>query len=190
MQTISDIIFDSCIYPLARVSSLLLYDMTGTHFTIPLPNAHLMPFIRPFKTTAECKNHINDNTEKNITLFTYEDNTKWLITNSYFENTPQLHKINIFCSSVEDQDYWTRRTERCRNKIEEPILYEELDVTLLLFGLKHTRTVYNELAEQEDSISNRVKEDRRKIMEALSIHFKNKANAEDEETRQSKEAQS
>ncbi|UJR38681.1 hypothetical protein I4U23_031347 [Adineta vaga] len=188
MKTISDIVFDCSVYPLAKFWSLLLYDMTGISIVIPLPNAYLMRFLHPFTDTTVCQKHIDDNDQKNITLFTYEDNMNWLIINSYFENTSQLEKINIFCSSIDNQDYWTGRTERFRNKIEKPFLYNELDIELLLFGHKHTQKIYKELYEKQGSVSNKVKEDARNIMQALAIYFQHKVNTEDEQIRLSEEA--
>ncbi|CAF1300666.1 unnamed protein product [Adineta steineri] len=189
MPFLSDIVFDQLIYPLATVLSLILYDMTGTHLAISLPNAKLMRFLHPFENTSDCEQHIERNDQKNITLFTYEDNMDWLIINSYFENIPQLQKINIFCSSIEDQDYWTDRTDCFRNKIKEPFLRDELDLQLLLFGRTHTHKVYKELYEKEGSVSNIVKEDANKILNALSIYFQNKINAEEQQIRPSEEAQ-
>ncbi|CAF2931551.1 unnamed protein product [Rotaria sp. Silwood2] len=168
MQTVDDIIFDNTIYPLARVWALLLYEMRGTHIAILLPNAHLMPYIRPFQNTTACQNHIDMNNQRMITLFTYENNMQWLTINLYFNNTPQLRKINIFCSSVEDQEYWTTWTARYRDKIDEPFLYAELDLKLLLFGFYHIPQVRQHFR-NDNAVLNRLREDERHIRRAFQF---------------------
>ncbi|CAF1361646.1 unnamed protein product [Adineta ricciae] len=189
MKTINDIIFDNFIYRLARFWFFILYDMTGAHLAISLPHAHLMSFIHPFSRTIECKDQIETNLDKRITLFTYEDNIYWLIENFYFQNRPQLQKILIFCSSNEEQDYWTKWTERYRHKIQEPFLHNELDINLLLFGLKHIKTVQKQFF-NDHGILNRIQEDKRLIKHALANYFHQRVIEEDDKTKQSEEAQS
>ncbi|CAF1374185.1 unnamed protein product [Adineta ricciae] len=170
MKTINDIIFDNFIYRLARFWFFILYDMTGAHLAISLPHAHLMSFIHPFSRTIEY-------------------NIYWLIENFYFQNRPQLQKILIFCSSNEEQDYWTKWTERYRHKIQEPFLHNELDINLLLFGLKHIKTVQKQFF-NDHGILNRIQEDKRLIKHALANYFHQRVIEEDDKTKQSEEAQS
>ena len=188
MQTINDIKFDDVIYRHATIWSLILYAMEGTHIAIPLDHAHLMPFIQPFTNVLKCKNHIDVNNQKTITLFTYEKNMQWLITNSYFISTPQLQKINIFCSLKEDQEYWTTWSQRYRHKIEEPFSHKQLDKNLLFSGLNHILAA-REQFHDDHGVLNRLKEDDKNIRSALSIYFRDRMDTEDERIREGEEPQ-
>jgi hypothetical protein len=191
MQTINNIVFDDVIFPQANLLALLLYHMDGISLVIELANARLMSYIQVFEETTRCRDHIIANNQKQITLFTYEDNMQWLIDNSYLDNISQVQKINIFCSSQEAQQYWTAHTRRFRDRIEEPFLYRELDFNLLLFGYKHLEKLCNCQEFIGDiGIQNRLKQDRRNISRALSNYFLEKANSCDDRINPSDEAQS
>lgn len=189
MQTTANIRFDETLYSRTAHSVILLYHMNGTHIAIPLPNAHLMSFIQVFNDTRECLNYIITTDKPNITLFVYEDNMRWLIMNSYFENISQLCRIYIFCSSSPEQNYWTTWTQRFRAKIEEPFLYNDLDFRLLCFGSNHIPNVRQHF-ENDNSVLNRLNEDERTICRSLAKYYLQRANAQNDRIRQSEEARS
>jgi hypothetical protein len=191
MQTIADIVFDNNIFPRANLLALLLYHMDCVSLAIPLSNADLMSFIQVFENTTRCQNHIMMNNQKEIILFTYEDNMQWLIQNSYLDRIPQVQKINIFCSSLEDQKFWSMHTRRYRGRIEEPFLYNKLNINLLLFGLNHLKKLYKCQEFSSDiGIQNRLREDRRNISAALANYFLEQANNNNDTTSPGNEAQS
>jgi hypothetical protein len=163
--------------------------MEGTHIAISLPNVRLMSFIEVFLDTNQCKNHIITKDRNEITLFVYEDNMEWLIMNSYFKDLPQVRKINIFCSTFEKKQRWSRWTERFRRTIEEPFVFEELDFKLLLSGSKHIDRVRQQFP-VDDAVSNRLKDDERNIWRVLGQYFIKKANTDNERDRKSEETQS
>ncbi|CAF4730634.1 unnamed protein product, partial [Rotaria socialis] len=134
MQTIDNIVFDDVIFPRANLLAALLYQMDGVPIAVPLPHAHLMSFIEVFRNTNTCQNHIIANNQKEIKLFVHQNNMQWLFENSFVDTVPQLAKINIFCSSPGSKAFWSTYTQRYRRIIEQPILYNELNFQLLLFG--------------------------------------------------------
>ncbi|CAF2772022.1 unnamed protein product [Rotaria sp. Silwood2] len=170
MQTIDNIVFDDFVYPHARHLALLLYHMEGTHIAIPLPNAHLMSFIRVFRNTSDCQNHIVTNNEQDITLYVYEDNMGWLIMNSYLNNIPQLRRISIFCSTPEEQKYWATHTRRYRERIEEPFLYNGLDFELLYFGIRYIRQVLEQLP-NNNAMRQSLQQNHRNMCQALQHYI-------------------
>ena len=187
MKTLKDIKYEA-IYSLARVWCFILYDMIGVHIAIPVPNAARMSLIRPFTNAIECKNHIDTNNQKEITLFICDNNMPLLITNSYFDNTTQLKKINIFCSSDQEKDYWTRWRNRYRDRVEEPFLYDELDSKLLLYGLGHIETVRQQFRDNNTMLT-KLEAEKDMIWNSLVDHFTARINDENRRIQLSEEAE-
>lgn len=153
MNTIESIVFNVDLYEPADWWALLLYHMEGAHIAIPLPNADLMSFIRVFNNTTQCKEHIVEHNNREITLYTYEDNMGWLIKNSYLNNLPRPAKISIFCSTDDDIKYWRTMTRRFRARVEEPFLYRELNYRLIYFGIDYIRKLRGQFP-GDDNVQN------------------------------------
>jgi hypothetical protein len=136
MQTISDIRFDNTIFPPYTKWTLLLYQMNAPGIAIPIPNANLMSFIRPFTHVFDCQNHIGTNNQKQCILFAYGDNFIELAGNSNVIPA-NLNDIKIFCPP-DEYDFirqWANRFGQVKNIIP----YNELNRELLLFGVKYLR---------------------------------------------------
>ena len=171
-----NIVFDNVLFPRAKSLTLLLYDINGVALYIDLPNANRMSFVNFFQKKATCHDHILANHQKEITLFVYEENIRWLIENLYFNQLLQIEKINIYCSSEESQQWWAEHTRRYRNKIQVPFLHHKLDFQLLLFGYKYLMDLLDQFP-GKTAIQNRLKEDRRIISEVLGRYFLSEANS-------------
>ncbi|CAF1002774.1 unnamed protein product [Adineta steineri] len=187
MQTIDNIRFNHSIYLPGDNWITLLHDISGVHIPIMLPNAHLITFVEAFRSTATCSQRIQNNTNKNVTLFAYEDNLNWLIANGSANRLPHLHKVHIFCSSTDKQQFWKSWMQRYRDRFEEPFLANDLDYQLLLIGDRHIDILKQQFIDVE-SVQNHLIQDQRAICQALATHFLNKVNAEDERIRFSEEA--
>ena len=166
MNTIEDIVFNVDLYEPADWWALLLYHIEGAKIAIPLPNANLMSFIRVFNSKTQCEEHIEGHNNREITLYTYEDNMGWLIKNSYLNNLPRPAKISIFCSTDQNRHFWKCFTERFRERVEEPFLYHELNYRLIYFGIDYIRKLRGQFP-GDDNVQNVLKKAYQDLCKAL-----------------------
>jgi hypothetical protein len=176
MQTISHIRYDNNVYSQVNHGFLLLYQMNGPSVFIPLPNAHLLSFIQTFDNIYHCQNYINTNNGIKFTLFVYSENIKsWIDGNNPIPDN--LHEIIIFCPNSDDQAYFNDWADRLR-QVKDIITYDELDHKSLLSGIKHIKKIRSSF-QGNQGLLNLLKEDYRRMCEALSNYFIYEANIRD-----------
>ncbi|CAF1086123.1 unnamed protein product [Rotaria magnacalcarata] len=134
MSIITDIVFNNTIYSPYDDWGLLLHQKSGPSSLITVPSAELITFMKNFNDLTGCQNHIQTNSDKNITLFVDDGNMQtWLLNDSVEVN---VDDINIFCRNIYDKEYFKRWKRRQERRIRNIITYDELNRELLLFGMK------------------------------------------------------
>ncbi|CAF0827719.1 unnamed protein product [Adineta ricciae] len=179
MQTTDSITFDPSLYNRATHWTFLLYEQNGVSLVIPLPNANVMSFIRPFNNTVQCQQFAEANLQKMITLFVWDDNMKdWL---NRVTNIPvSLHEIKIFCNSNDQPflDAWLQRyINRYTTVTFEIIPYEELNYSLMIFGIAHLKKLHADF-QQNSPLYPQLNRNYKRICRALANYFWNEANTE------------
>lgn len=180
MPYIDDIQYDHSLYERGTYSTLLLYEHESRQasLAIPLSDANLMTFIKPFKNTAQCHRYIEGNLRKIIALFGWEKNMRhWLINNS---NLPtNLQEIKIFCDR-DDQgfvDAWVRRYLLRSPSVKiEVISYDMLNNVLMLYGIGHLKKLHVDF-EPNSREHDQLRYNYKQICRALANHFWHEANA-------------
>ncbi|CAF3215752.1 unnamed protein product [Rotaria socialis] len=172
MQSIHTIRFNNNVYHNGSHFTLLLYEHNGVAVAIPLPNSDLMSFVRVFNNIIECRNHIETNLQKLVTLFGYDDNIRhWL--SSVDNIPPNLAEIKIFCPA-EDRLFATSWTRRYRKRFEnitfDIINFEELNYRLLLFGIDHLKQLHSDFQPDSPELQQLVL-DYKRVCHALANYF-------------------
>ncbi|CAF1153490.1 unnamed protein product [Adineta steineri] len=179
MQSIHDIRFDNDLYAPTTHWALLLYEQNGVSLAVPLPNANLMSFIKPFDNIKQCQHHVDTNLQKLITLFAWDDNIQQWLANA--NDVPaNLQEIKIFCNSV-DRTYvnacMRRYMHRLRNVTIEIINCDKLNYGLMLFGVDHLKKLDADFP-PNSVLQRRLHNNYKQICRALATYFWYEANAE------------
>ncbi len=169
MQTVNDIKFDTSLFSDVNHCVLLLYEMDKVPIVIPLPSVQLVTFIHPFDNISLCQEYIATNDGKTFTLFAYGENmTTWLKNKNVIPDN--VTEIILFCAFPDDRDYLKIWTKRYTQKITNIITYNQLELEVLIFGLKYIADLYNQFQENASKLR-LLKEDYEKLRLALINYF-------------------
>ncbi|CAF1076187.1 unnamed protein product [Adineta ricciae] len=179
MQTINHIVYDDNLYRSGTYLASLLYETSGVALAIALPNANIMSFINPFTQIAECRDHVENNPRKIITLFAWNENMqRWL---SGVESiSGNLKVIKIFCGLLE-QGYvnsWIKRYKKQWKNVEFDIIsYDELNYALMVFGVDHLKRLYPDFPRGSPEYQ-QLHLNYKRVCRALANYFWDEANRE------------
>ncbi|CAF0798786.1 unnamed protein product [Adineta steineri] len=179
MQTTDNIIFDDNLYRSATHWTFLLYEQNGVSLTIPLPNADLMSFIKPFNNISQCQEFVETNLRKIITLFVWDENIQQWLTDA--PSIPiSLHEIKIFCNSC-DRSFVNasirRHMHRFKNTTFEIITDDKLNYDLMLFGVGHLKKLFTDF-QPNSSPYRKLILNYKRLCRALANYFWDEANVE------------
>jgi hypothetical protein len=177
MQTTDDIRFNAGLYKRASSWTVLLYEQNGVSMPINLPNANLLSFIKVFNNTIQCRNHIDTNLRKMVTLFAFDENMQqWLANN--IDIPKNIHEIKVFCNSADRLfvNAWARHhMHRFKNITLEIINFDTLNYKLLLFGVDHLKIIRTDFRARS-RLQKRSRRNYKYICYALANYFWQEAN--------------
>lgn len=176
MQTIDHITFNARVYRRRSIWTVLLYQQNGVNVPVQLPNADVMSFIQVFGNLDHCRNHIERNLQKLVTLFAHEQNIRqWLAIHGIPQN---LQEIKIFCNHDDEPfvNAWANRHKhKYRHTTFQIIDCDKLNYRLLLFGADHLKRLRSDFVAGSRS-EKRARRNYKSICHVLANHFWFEAN--------------